>query len=278
MGLHLAKVPVATADLVPSAHRPGLHLLHLLPLELFIGNLHSRKRVVSNLLDLRDHVLHGVQHQGVGVAGEEQGSAAEHHADEDCFQDIVHCLVVDVGPLVEVEDEVECRVLFLRQQPGRELFCLRHAKLSGAIHVIGDEIGDLAVQQRKTSHAVAREGTVRVPRRGNDLKDFVRHGAIVVHVVLLSGHLVPFQDRFAPDLCGRDVLADGGLASFQADPEDLRVEPIRASRFSRTCGVCQEPVVVVDVLQNHLLVGLPRPLARHHLRERLEHIVGAILG
>mmetsp|Transcript_54176 Transcript_54176/g.167965 ORF Transcript_54176/g.167965 Transcript_54176/m.167965 type:complete len:309 (-) Transcript_54176:324-1250(-) len=78
----------------------------LLQLELGVGHLQGYQRVVCDRLHLLHHPLHRLEHQGAGVAGEEERADAEDDADEEGGDQREHGLLACEGPLVEEEDQV----------------------------------------------------------------------------------------------------------------------------------------------------------------------------
>mmetsp|Transcript_24904 Transcript_24904/g.45721 ORF Transcript_24904/g.45721 Transcript_24904/m.45721 type:complete len:212 (-) Transcript_24904:1468-2103(-) len=92
-------------------HFASPSLFALLHLELFISHLHCNQRIIGNELNSLDHCLHGLENQGIGIAGESQGCHTQDHAHEKRDQDAKHGLLTRERPKIEVECKVEGSVL-----------------------------------------------------------------------------------------------------------------------------------------------------------------------
>mmetsp|Transcript_101202 Transcript_101202/g.241298 ORF Transcript_101202/g.241298 Transcript_101202/m.241298 type:complete len:306 (-) Transcript_101202:1267-2184(-) len=84
---------------------------HLLPVMLLVANGHGFKRIVSDLVELRDHSLDGCQNQPVCILRKGHGSEAQQETDEDRLRRVQNRLQLRAGPAVEDEHEVDLFIL-----------------------------------------------------------------------------------------------------------------------------------------------------------------------
>mmetsp|Transcript_72588 Transcript_72588/g.205224 ORF Transcript_72588/g.205224 Transcript_72588/m.205224 type:complete len:860 (+) Transcript_72588:411-2990(+) len=268
---------------------PGLGAVPLLDLEVLVGHLHGHQRVEADRVDLRHHVLQGVQDEVVRVVRDDQRPRAERDADEDRDDDGEHGLRLHEGPDVEVEGEVQRLELPLVDvQPRRVLPPLVPPQVLRALRGVADAPLRVLLLQQREAQALelsAACGAVRCPRLAELLLHPGRHAAEVVDPerrvrgLDVLHLLLPLLHGGAPHHRRLRLLRqEAAVVGDHADPEHVAVVVPGAEALvaGALAPAPREPVVVVDVLQQRLLVGLDAALrARDHLRVGLVHVVGA---